>query len=83
MIGISEYGNSRLIFTSGLELLFSLKCKISNRDLTACHATLLLLYLVIESVWEGGRGRSRDSWVASNYFCSTLLCDKKKKSLKY
>ena len=61
-----------------LKWFFSPKCKISNRDLASCHVAFLL-YLDIESVWEGGRGRDMESWVGSNHFSITLLYDKKKK----
>ena len=70
---------SQLISTYGLEVIFfPPKCKISNRDLASCHVAFLL-YLDIESVWEGGGGRDIESWVGSNHFSITLLYDKKKK----
>ena len=70
---------SQLISTYGLEVIFfPPKCKISNRDLASCHVAFLL-YLDIESVWDGGGGRDIESWVGSNHFSITLLYDQKKK----
>lgn len=64
-----------------LKWFFPPKCKISNRDLASCHVAFLL-YLDIESVWEGGQGRDIESWEGSNHFSITLLYDKKKKVLE-
>ncbi|MXQ81705.1 hypothetical protein E5288_WYG011870 [Bos mutus] len=49
-----------------------LNCKISNRDLASCHVAFLL-YLDIESVWEGGGGRDTESWGSPVFLLGSLL----------